>query len=557
MPCLSRRELLVALSAAAVEACSAVTVPPPAVCPRSAAPRCPPEPLVGGGGVRCEIASFDEVHRARPLVYAPTSDDDIARLFGCVAPGRTVTVRGGGQALYIQSLNDDLVFLVSSPGFTAIGDPVLDETGFHLTTGAGAAWGDVIRKLAPLGLMPPSLVTAPRATVGGTLSSDCLSRMSTIVGKEGEQIRSFTLVTPSGLRKTCSRSATDPVEKALFHAVIGGFGYLGIVTEVTFDLVVARSRPLSSGDNPCVLTRSTRHGPGLDWDALLRELQYKSVALRKVYREHPGRYRAARTEGAVPDVLARATDWSALSIASFLTGSGMAANLLEQRYVDPQPLRPFPSGIYDVKNPFPPAAEAMSISWPTFVELGLDMFPEGEFVDELFGWAFFLGNSTVIAKASAESAGNRLNFTQQSFALPAGSPDAVDTRPTRRFLELLEARLHAADLRPEDIDFLYVPGDEFLMSASRGLTSFVVTISFAELNRQTSFSRGVVDLFRALSTDCRRLGGRVHLVKGVYADRDDLRAMYGDAAGEFRKLKQLYDPKNVLRNEFFEQVFGA
>jgi hypothetical protein len=46
-------------------------------------------------------------------------------------------------------------------------------------------------------------------------------------------------------------------------------------------------------------------------------------------------------------------------------------------------------------------------------------------------------------------------------------------------------------------------------------------------------------------------------VKGVYADRDDLRAMYGDAAGEFLKLKRRYDPKFILRNEFFDGIFLA
>jgi hypothetical protein len=554
---LTRRDVLAFMSAAAAQACC-TSIPDPK-CWTTASPGCDapqPLPVAGLEPRRCELFAFDEVHRATPTVYFPRSDDDLVKLFRATAGPRRVTIRGGGQSMDGQALNKDLVFSLGE-SFCDIGDPVLDESGYHITTGAGAQWGKVVKKIAALGLMPPSLVTAPLATVGGTMSSDCLSRMSAIVGKEGNQIRSFTIVTPNARAPVvCTRDDPDKDRRALFNAVIGGFGYLGVVTRVTFDLVVARSRPMVSWDNPCVLTRSSRHGPGVNWDAVLRDLQSRSVALRQLYVSNPRRYLGTRTSAKVPDVLARTPEWSALSIASFLTGSGMAANVLEQRYVDPQRLRPFPSGIYQATNSFPPAAELTSVTLPTLVELGLDMFPEGDFVDELIGWAFFLGNSTTIAKDSAHSAGNRLNFTQQSFALPAGPELATDTRPMRRFLEILEARLHAADIRPEAIDFLYIPADEYLMSASRGLTSFVITVSFAEMNR-TAFSRSLTELLRALSGDCRTLGGRVHLVKGVNADADDLRAMYGDAAGDFLKLKAVHDPKNVLRNDFFDRIFLA
>ena len=64
-------------------------------------------------------------------------------------------------------------------------------------------------------------------------------------------------------------------------------------------------------------------------------------------------------------------------------------------------------------------------------------------------------------------------------------------------------------------------------------------------------------MLTSLARDCRMLGGRVHLVKTVLADRDDLRAMYGEAAAKLRALKSKYDPKGVLQNEFFDRVMGA
>jgi decaprenylphospho-beta-D-ribofuranose 2-oxidase len=555
---LTRREFLLTASVATLEiSCSAI--PPPKCCTLPTA-TCPaPDPLPGGfPASRCEVFSFDEIHHALPTVYHPASEGQLATLLANAPEGRKITFRGGGQSMDTQSLNDDVVIFIDRTNFGAIGEPQRDGEGFYITVGAGARWWDVLCKVARFGLVPPSLVTAGDATVGGTLSSDCLSRMSPITGKEGQQIRSFRVALADGRILDCRRDETqDEEKKTLFDAVIGGFGYLGAVTQVTFDLLVARSLPGSSGQNPQVLTRSTRHGPNVDWDLVLQSLRSKSRISHKHFSKHRPNHLGAKPASGQPD-LAQTPEWSALSIASFFTGSGMSANLLEQRFVEQRKLRPVPSGTYQVDSTFMVNSEKLIPSWPTAVELGLEIgFPEGEFIDELFGWAFFLGNCTSRAKTRSHESGNRLNFIEQSFALPAPGreEEPVDTRPTRRFLELLEARLHEADVRPAVIDFLYIPADRFLMSASRGLTGFVVTVAFGERNRD-KFSPQVTDTLKALSHDCRTLGGRVHLVKGVVAERADLRAMHGDAAAELRKLKQRFDPKNLFQNEFFQRVFG-
>jgi hypothetical protein len=257
------------------------------------------------------------------------------------------------------------------------------------------------------------------------------------------------------------------------------------------------------------------------------------------------------------EALALVPEWSALSMVAFFAGSATSANLLEQRYVEPQALRPAPGGTYEAGSSFPAFGQRAFTFAPTLVELSLDFgFPDGEFVDDLFGWAFFLGNSSERAKRTAAARGNRLNFTQHTYALPAGDHDRLDTRPARRFIELFQARLHAADLRPLAIDFLYIPADRFLLSASRGLSSFAITLSFADRNR-ARYAPDLHALLLQLGHDCRTLGGRIHLVKNVVADHADLRAMYGDVAAELRRRKAHFDPRGLFRNEFFERVFGA
>jgi decaprenylphospho-beta-D-ribofuranose 2-oxidase len=553
----SRRDFVLGLAGSALASGCGPSIPP-ATCTPAQNKGCAGQPGFDSPltPTCCELWAFDEIHHTNSLVYRPGNEDELAQLLHAVPAGRTLTLRGGGQSLDSQSLNDDLVVILDQPAFRQIGLPQPSDEGYSLTVGAGARWWDVVEAIAPLGFMPPSCVTSGDATVGGTLAADCVSRSSPIYGKEGNQIRRFRLVLSDGTRKECRRNAEDPEEQRLFRAVIGGFGYLGAVTEVTFDLIVARSNPNQWLAAPNVFTRSTRHGPNVDWDVLLRCLHDKSRVERDRYRSDPSACRgkcSAQQRGP----LASAPEWSALSIASFLVGSGMSANLLEQRYTESQELRRVPGGIYDKDSNIPAMAERVAAFWPTIAETAVDIgFPQGEYVDELFGWLFFLGNSTRRAKEKSHTAGHRLNFNQQSFALPSGPDDRVDTRPMRRFIELVEARFHAADARPASVDFLHVPADDFVMSASRDFPSFVVTISVADRNCRVLPPK-TSDLLCELSRDCRALGGRVHLVKNVVCDGSDLRAMHGDAAAEFKALKSRYDSKRLFQNAFFHRVFEA
>ncbi|HSY22439.1 MAG TPA: FAD-binding oxidoreductase [Polyangiaceae bacterium] len=570
MSTLSRRDLLVGTASAFGAASCAPAIPDAmcapyyvtAICPApssdgAAAPAPPP-----GGTSGCELFAYDEIERASPnAVIHPACEAELVDFFAALAraPGaRTVTVRGGGLSLDSQSLGKDIVLIIDQKDFCRIERPGRDKDGFYMTVGAGARWWDVIAICARFGLMPPSLQTGGDATVGGTLSADCVSRMSAIVGKEGSHVRNFRIVLPSGEVVSVSRGSGDIRQQELYSAVIGGFGYLGVVTEVTFDLIAARDNANVRGPEPRVFTRATRYPATCDWDAVFRSLQSRSREGRLSYMKQKASYHGSSLgDGSTPPVAT--PEWSALSVACFLTGYSLEANLLEQRYTL-DPLRPTPGGIYARDGSINAFAERVDSFWPTAAELVLDFgWPQGEFVDDLFGWAFFFGNSTKRAKADAHALGYRLNCIQQSFVLPSGPENhPPDTRPAQRFIELVLARSHAADLRPGPIDFLYVGDDDdtSVMSASRGLPGFVITLAFADRDR-TTLRPPIDELLRALSSDCRLLGGRVHLVKNVAADRGDLRAMHGDAAKRFRELKAKYDPGGVFRNDFFSRVFEA
>ena len=433
-------------------------------------------------------------------VYAPRSVDELRRLLRTARDRRwRVTFRGGGCAFDTQSLNRDVVISLAALDRIDV-DPV-DAT---VTAEAGATWGEVVAATVPHGLVPYVLVTTRSATVAGTAAADCLSRFSPSCGKEGAHILSFELLTVDGRLLRCTRERN----RDLFFAAIGGFGYLGAITRVTY-----RLWPL--GYAPSVETTVTPYRSMRDF---LAALMPASGAIEGLY-------------GA----------WS-----------GQRALLFRSRYVERRRRRPL--RLLHEPRSWLRAGVNLLLRWQWFSRIGswltfnLIRRPQ-TFVDDYEDYAFFMdGNAH--AKAIGRAFGAQMRTLQQTFLVPAD----VDT--AARFIEELSHALRSARIVPTLFDCLFIPRDEeFLLSSSAGLDGFAVSIAF-----DTSDAR-VLGRARAIlveaSARLRAIGGRVHLVKSVCADAEDLRLMYGTALDTFFRLKQRLDPTGVLRNEFLERTFPA
>jgi FAD/FMN-containing dehydrogenase len=49
----------------------------------------------------------------------------------------------------------------------------------------------------------------------------------------------------------------------------------------------------------------------------------------------------------------------------------------------------------------------------------------------------------------------------------------------------------------------------------------------------------------------------VYLVKNVRANRATIEKMYGQDLADFRAVKALFDPNDILRNGFYDRVLAA
>lgn len=66
----------------------------------------------------------------------------------------------------------------------------------------------------------------------------------------------------------------------------------------------------------------------------------------------------------------------------------------------------------------------------------------------------------------------------------------------------------------------------------------------------------VVRCLHEVNEACIAAGGRLHLVKNVYATKEQLRRMYAHAVDDLARIKATHDPANVLVNDFFARTFG-
>ena len=184
--------------------------------------------------------------------------------------------------------------------------------------------------------------------------------------------------------------------------------------------------------------------------------------------------------------------------------------------------------------------------WATFRFLYRD---GSEYRNDIEGFTFFMdGNAR--AKRIAGRLGFTLKNAQQTFVVPAEPDRLVE------WLDFADGFLRERNLRPTLHDVLYLPKDmPFPLSASADRAGYAVSYAFETSNSKTlaRTQEAFSDLADAL---WEKFGGRVYLVKNVFAKQETLAKMYGEHATSFVTLKRELDPAGILRDDFLERTFG-
>lgn len=577
---LSRRRLLQALAASAF-AC---------VHGQRPARTCPAADTLGGlCAERRRLVAFDNIHAEEPLVVWPHSVPALQRFLRELPAHRRVTFRSGGKSIDGQALNDDVVVMLTHRAFRDVGEVTLDESGTTalITVGASAPWREILCKTTASGFVPRAVPSAGEITAGGGLSSHSISRFSPVWHKEGDHVRQLKVVLPDGCLRTLRRQAPEgSEERDLFLGVVAGFGFLGAIVEVTYELL----RVAPPGAHVQVATRnSIFHSDNDLWVDLLRTLRERSEENEAILRHAvtatqaaagarpPARPAASSDKQPRPadrepaaDAAVSATPWledrqaliipePAATVYASLWWSASCrmeerAMLCESRYVYDRPLSPMI--LYEPDNELMGVVEEL-MSSSAWLNRAIQSAATQQFanaavaVTPIEGFTFFQ-DANLLAR-EREYTGARSIVLQQTFILPdrAGEPQAA------RFLTELSESVRGDFQLPTLCDLLWLPQDAnpFLLSATSRASGFALTLTY--LRPDDSDQAQIQRELKLLSARCLARGGRIHLVKSVeVADQQTLEQTYHEPFERFRALKACYDPHGKLINAFYRRVLG-
>ncbi|WP_037674588.1 FAD-binding oxidoreductase [Streptomyces griseus] len=182
----------------------------------------------GEDGYVAEVTGFNlaAAHTPDVVVGATCADDVVGALRWATATGTPVAVQATGHGA---NYPIDHGLLITTSRMT---DVRIDPSARTATVAAGAKWRHVLEAAAPHGLAALCGTSTDGGAVGYTLGGG-LPVLGRTYGYATDLVRSFRLVTPDGTQHEVD-AGHDP---DLFWALRGGKGNVGVVTEMTFDLL--------------------------------------------------------------------------------------------------------------------------------------------------------------------------------------------------------------------------------------------------------------------------------------------------------------------------------
>jgi decaprenylphospho-beta-D-ribofuranose 2-oxidase len=470
------------------------------------------------------IRSYDRYFAGESIVRPVSTEDQIRDAFREAKSSRKrVVIRGSGHSFHDQALHDGdkgTAIVLDVSGFQ---NELMEVRGDQVRLGAGVQWGHYFEQAsghAKRGkvLIPASMQTGRKSTVGGTLSGDCLSRFSGTMGKESRSIVSFRLLTTE--LEVLDVSPTNHPQ--LFNAVVGGFGYLGFVLEATYKMVGLDRRSIAR-------TKITLHNTFADLVQrqldLVRQYDGQQRAISSGWFTEPShRNGPERIKGMVFE------SWYDLPSVPRQPGFLLYGDFeSESRYLTELLARTEPANMIGHETLYLQA-----------------QIHKGSFENDLKDFLFFMDGNTIAKERFERETEELFPIIQQTFVIPV--------EKTAEFAEFCEGKLLEYQIRPTESDMLYVKADDCLMSGNYKMDGFAVSFGFELLESQDPGP--IRALLGELTKKCVGLGGRLHLVKNAYAGKDLLRSMYGQQILDFEEIKHQYDPSGILQNTFSDKLFN-
>jgi FAD/FMN-containing dehydrogenase len=171
-------------------------------------------------------------------IIQTTSTEDLARrLKGFHEKGERVTIRNTAHSTFGQTLTDGVQ--VNIGGIEGVN---FDKDAMTVTAGAGVAWNSVFKAIELPEYCTPIFPNNPgqNIQIGGTAAAGGVGYYGSHVGGFWNHVSSAKLVTMTGEIIECSRTENSE----LLRYALAGFGRIGVISEVTADVVKSKPRVL-------------------------------------------------------------------------------------------------------------------------------------------------------------------------------------------------------------------------------------------------------------------------------------------------------------------------
>ncbi len=467
-------------------------------------------------GPRRALDGFGRAVRSTALHAAPADVSELSALLARASSERLpVAMRGSGRSYGDAALNAGGLVLSTHRLDRALSwDPV--EGVFEAEPGLTieGLW----RRTIEDGYWPAVVPGTAFPTLGGCVAMNIHGKNHFRAGNFGQHVLELDLVTPTGETLTCSPTQHPEV----FHAVIGGFGMLGVVTRVKL-----RLKKVESG----FLSVRGYNLPNLDalFDNFAEQLPQSDYLVGWVDAFARG------------DALGRAQVHRANYVPADADPEPGVSLHVERQGIPNRFFGVIPRGLmWRLLKPWVHDPGMRLVNWAKFTSSRLFDDPNKPFLQSHVAFAFLLD----YVPRWREAYGRHGFIQVQPFVPKEAARDTF-----RDILTLCQQR----DLVPYLAVFKRHRPDDFLLSHALDGFSLAMDFRVTAANRDRVWALGQEIGDRVVAA-----GGRFYFAKDAVARADQVAASFGpERLEQFFALKRRLDPAGVLSSELSRRVVPA
>ena len=458
--------------------------------------------------------SYGNLFESQANLYLPKTVEELrAILVYCRENNKRITPAGSFHSFDRQNSGNDVVI-----GFQHFKSIVYNEEKHTVKVGPGAQWGAIFEVACQHQCILYTCITCTKPTAGGTLSVHSHSVWSPGVGKEGNYCTELEIMTTDGRLLTCSRTENSD----LFYGVIAGFGMLGFIVSITYQLFYV-GQPVE------IAIDTVAHD---NIDDLEKKFDLRMPEQIERLEDIRSQSSLFYSDGGQSKFLVYNRSYRVVAKtekpSKFKFWQAVLANGI---------IRFFPSIVnpilrYEAKRP--PEKQLLI--------KGLNVIHPGTFWTEPdYYWTTYCG-------PLLRPFGYKTFLHQMEHFIPMGEERV--TKFTKKVYELLEKY----NLHFFMFDVKYIPQDEpFVLSPSRFSDGFYVLITFMDYFDKTA----IMSFYEELNDFAFELEGKISLAKNCFIKPALVEKMLRVEIEEFMQLKAKYDPDFRLTSNFFETHFPS